>query len=145
LTLEQILAWADDHHRRTRSWPTDKSGPIAGSRDETWKGVAMALRFGYRGLRAGVTLAHLLADRRGARNRASLPRLSLMQILVWAKEHFKRTGSWPTQHSGAVTEASRETWAGLNLALRFGYRGLSGGSSLARLLHGRSSATHVSR
>jgi hypothetical protein len=137
LTLEQILAWADDYHRRTGSWPTDKSGPIRGSREETWSGVALALRFGYRGLRAGLSLAQLLARERGARNRASLPPLNSAQVLVWAKEHFQRTGSWPTQHSGLVTGAMGETWAGLDLALRFGYRGLRGGSSLARLRQSR--------
>src|SRR3989344_3163879 len=26
LTIEQILQWADDHHKRTGKWPTDKSG-----------------------------------------------------------------------------------------------------------------------
>jgi hypothetical protein len=91
LTPEQILAWADDHHRRTGSWPTDKSGPIHSSREETWSGVALALRFGYRGLQAGLSLAQLLARERGARNRASLLPLSQAQVLVWAKEHFQRT------------------------------------------------------
>jgi hypothetical protein len=47
--FDQILTWAVDHHRRYGTWPTDESGPIAAAQGEIWKGVAMALRFGYAG------------------------------------------------------------------------------------------------
>ena len=52
----------------------------------------------------------------------------------WSDRHHKRTGSWPTQFSGSVSGAAGETWAGINAALRYGYRGLPGGDSLFRLL-----------
>jgi hypothetical protein len=97
----------------------------------------MALRFGYRGLRGGLSLARLLAAQRGVRNRASLPRLSVARLLAWAREHRRRTGLWPDQDSGPVARAAGETWSAIDLALRYGHRGLPGGSSLARLV-GRS-------
>jgi hypothetical protein len=133
LRLGQVLGWAAAHRRRTGAWPTSDSGPVAGAPGETWKGVDMALRQGYRGLPGGASLARLLARRRGVRNRADLPRLTCTVIVGWARAHRRRTGRWPTRASGAVLEAPGETWAGVEAALRQGYRGLPGGSSLVRL------------
>jgi hypothetical protein len=96
--------------------------------------VDLALRGGYRGLPGGTSLARLLARRLGIRNRASLPPLNPEQIRRWAERHYRRTGAWPTRDSGPVLDAPEETWRGLDLALRGGYRGLPRGSSLARLL-----------
>jgi hypothetical protein len=137
LRLEQILEWADGHHRRTGFWPTSKSGPVRDAPEETWKGVDMALHWGYRGLRGGTTLAQLLAQRRGIRNRTNLPRLDYPHILDWANAHHRRTGDWPTKDTGRIAGVVSETWQRIDQALRRGYRGLPGGLSLARLLHGR--------
>jgi hypothetical protein len=52
----------------------------------------------------------------------------------WAKTHFRRTGTWPTVHSGSIAGSLAETWHRVDLALRRGYRGLPGRSSLALLL-----------
>ncbi len=62
------------------------------------------------------------------------PILSVKQILEWADAHFERTGRWPKEHSGPITDAPGETWLAVTSALREGLRGLSGGSSLPRLL-----------
>jgi hypothetical protein len=60
--------------------------------------------------------------------------LAIGQILAWADAHRRATGQWPTQSSGPVAKAPGENWAAVNDALKTGYRGLPGGSSLARLL-----------
>ena len=133
LTLAQILTWADAHCRRTGSWPTENSGPVVGAPGETWKGLAMALRFGYRGLRGGPSLARQLSAKRGVRNRTNLPQLSVARVITWGREHVRRTGSWPNRDSGAVSGKAGETWSGIEMALRYGHRGLPGGSSLAQL------------
>src|SRR5262249_52289094 len=65
--------------------------------------------------------------------RKDLP-LTVEQILAWADAHKARTGAWPQARSGPIPEAPGETWAGINMALYKGYRGLPPGSSLARLL-----------
>jgi hypothetical protein len=132
-----ILAWADAHHRRTGRWPNSKSGPIADVTGETWKGVDLALRQGWRGLRRGPSLAQLLAQVRRARNRVNLPRLTEVKILAWADEHYRLHGVWPTQNSGGVAGAPEETWGAITSALRDGYRGLPGSTSLAKLLDAR--------
>jgi hypothetical protein len=134
LSVEQILTWADEHHRRTGQWPNEYSGPVKGAAGETWSAINSALIHGFRGCPGGSSLIRLLAERRGVRNRAGLPHLSTAQILKWVDALHGRTGLWPRQNSGPVHDAPGETWCGINSALRFGGRGLRGGSSLCRLL-----------
>jgi hypothetical protein len=140
LSEARVLAWADAHRRRTGGWPGRHSGPVAGAPGETWRGVDDALRGGGRSLRGGTSLAGLLARERGARNRAALPRLRPGEIVAWARAHRRRTGRWPRGKSGPVAGAPGETWKGVEMALRWGYRGLPGGTSLARLLALRAGA-----
>jgi hypothetical protein len=134
LSIEQILAWADALHQQTGRWPTTEMGPIAEAPGETWHGVHGALSKGLRGLPGGSSLAKLLEQERGVRNRAGLPRLSRKQILAWAQDYFRRTGQWPTRDSGPIPNAPSETWSTVDTALHRGSRGLRGRSSLAKLL-----------
>ena len=134
LYISQILEWADAHFARMGRWPTRKSGFIRGTVNDTWMKIDSALLNGYRGLRKGSTLALLLMEHRGLRHPHHLPDLTEKQILQWADEHLVRTGDWPTKDSGKVTEAPSETWKGIHHALRYGYRGWPGGSTLARFL-----------
>lgn len=134
LSVEQILGWADAHHARTGEWPKVKSGPVLDAPGESWNAVVVALALGARGLPGGMTLARLLAERRGVRNSRGLPRLNVKQIRAWAEAHRRREGRWPTGRSGAVREAPGETWGAIQTALVQGGRGLPGGSSLSRLL-----------
>jgi hypothetical protein len=50
VTEEQILAWADEHQRRTGAWPEAQSeawsGVIPGTVRETWRSLDRALRHG---------------------------------------------------------------------------------------------------
>ncbi len=132
LSEEQILGWADEYFRVHRKWPNHYSGQIAGT-TETWCGVNQALLRGYRGLPGGRTLAQLLGERRGARNRRTLPQLSEEQILAWADAHFKHHRRWPTASPDPI-DGTDETWRRVSRALHEGLRGLPGGSSLSKLL-----------
>jgi hypothetical protein len=134
LTTDQILKWADSHHERTGEWPIVTSGDIVDAPGETWTAMEMALRNGNRGLPGGSSLAQLLAQERGKRNIASLPRLYTDVILAWADAHYKRTGKWPTSYSGPVAEAPDENWYSIDANLNYGNRGLPGGTTLSRLL-----------
>lgn len=142
LTTDQVLAWADEHHARTGAWPGRKSGPVGGAAGETWAAVDAALSRGSRGLPPGGSLAQLLAESRGVRNPAALPRLTTRTILAWADEHHARTGDWPTAGSGPVADAAGEVWSAVETALSMGCRGLPGGDSLARLLARRRGRRH---
>ncbi|MGH7136827.1 MAG: hypothetical protein ACREHD_13895, partial [Pirellulales bacterium] len=134
LTIKQILAWVDAHFERHGRWPTKDSGPVEDSPGNTWAAVNIALWRGLRGLKGGSSLARLLAERRGVRNRHVLPKFSTARILAWCDAHHRRTGKWPNSRSGAIQEMPADTWAIVDGALREGLRGLRGGSSLARLL-----------
>ena len=135
LTIEQILAWADAHHERTGRWPNQKSGPVHGEPSLTWLAVNSTLRMGQRGLSGASSLPRLLVESRGVRSQCALPTLTYRQILGWADAHHKRTGKWPIAESGPVEDSGGETWKGIDHALRHGFRGIPGGTSLARLLH----------
>lgn len=134
LTEKQILQWADAHHNRTGKWPDLRSGPVRDAPGEHWATINNALQLGRRGLPGADSLAKLLHRRRGVRKRSYLARLSIAQVLRWAKAHRRRTGDWPNVKSGTVVGADRLTWPTLDAALRRGWRGLPGGTSLARLL-----------
>jgi hypothetical protein len=134
LSLDQILDWADQHHARTNGWPKRSTGTIPGSLGETWYKVDKALGNGGRGLPRRSSLAQLLEARRGVRNIAHLPRLTIRKILEWADAHHDRTGAWPHKDSGPVEGQPGEDWANVDAALRGGWRGLRKGSSLPRLL-----------
>ena len=134
LTAEKILDWADVHCRRTGKWPNKDSGIIPDTEGEKWMCVDAALHDGGRGLPSDLSLAKLLAEHRGVRNRKAIPPLTEEQILVWADVYLERTGAWPTKKSGPIPEAPGETWSAADAALQKGNRGMPGGSSLALLL-----------
>jgi hypothetical protein len=132
LTIARILAWADAHYRRHGTWPFWKAGPIAGTKNETWAGVAFALYSGTRGMKGNVSLARLL--RRARRVYVRRPALDKAIIFRWARAHHRRTGEWPGPQSGAIHDAPGETWLAVTDSLQMGRRGLSPGSSLTKLL-----------
>jgi hypothetical protein len=134
LTTAQILAWADHHHQRTGLWPRAGSGRVLDQPGEDWEQIDRALRKGKRGLPGRSSLARLLAQKRGVRNRCSLPRLTEDQIAAWARAYRRRTGRWPVHRREEVEEAPGELWCNIDGCLRRGGRGLPGGSSLYDLL-----------
>src|SRR5262249_35006724 len=62
------------------------------------------------------------------------PPLTVRRILKWADEHCKQTGSWPNQYSGRLIDDPQENWGAIDQALRYGSRGLAGGSTLHQVL-----------
>jgi hypothetical protein len=143
LTVAEILAWADAFKKRRGRWPISKDGRIREAVDDTWCSVDKALRGGRRGLPVASSMARLLSEHRGVRNRKGLPPYTVAQVLTWADEHYRRTGRWPNEDSGPIKEATGETWKAVEAALRQGARGFPGGSSLARLLAKRRGARNV--
>jgi hypothetical protein len=87
-----------------------------------------------------MSLAKLLAARRGARYRYRPPELTEAQILEWADRYRRVVGAWPRTGSGVIPGTDGETWGAVDAALSAGKRGLPGGSSLVRLLAARRGA-----
>jgi len=137
LTFAKILAWADAFHERTGRWPSAHLGPVVEAPDEDWKNIHQSLQRGLRGLPSRTTLACFLEERRGKEHNLHLPFLSQKQILAWADAHFNLTGQWPQSSLGPIAGTARETWHGVDAALRTGLRGLRGGSSLPLLLQAK--------
>jgi hypothetical protein len=132
ITVEQILGWADEHHRLTGRWPGVDSKPVGLPPGLTWLSVRTALDKGLRGLPGGSSLVKVLVEHRGYE--ASRPRLTVESILAWADVHHAATGKWPSERTVAVAGNPGESWTAISQALAVGTRGLPGGSSLARLL-----------
>ena len=103
---------------------------------ETWQQIEGSLRGGWRGLPGGTTLVRLLAEHRGRKTPTptGIPRLTVEQILAWADAHNAAHGRWPNAHSGPIADAPTQNWSKIDMALSKGLRGLSGGTSLSRLL-----------
>jgi hypothetical protein len=145
LTVETIRAWAEAHHRASGLWPTAREGAVAGVPGEYWSVINKALRLGQRGLPGGSSLAQLLAAMPGPASKPSGPRpkLTVDQVLAWAKAHHAATGGWPKPSSGPVAGAPGETWSNLHNALVHGSRGLPAGRGLADLIRQRLDPTVV--
>ena len=134
LTLKQILAWADNHRKRTGKWPTSLSGTVLSVPNEHWRLIDDALRLGRRELTPGSSLAKLLVKHRSKPNIRELPPLTVKGILRWADAHHRRTGNWPKAEVVTVHGVPGVTWNMINAALMRGTRGLRGGSTLGKVL-----------
>jgi hypothetical protein len=138
LTLQEVLFWADVHHKVHGRWPCANSGAVTGAPGEPWSAINSALRLGLRGLQGGSSLPRLLAARRNVRNKMGLPRQTEAVILSWADAHYRRTGEWPkASTSGPVDGQPGETWYKIDLSLCLGLRGRPGGDTLLLLLRRR--------
>ena len=120
LTINDILAWADAHHRRTGKWPRRVSGQVFAARRYTWKQIDDALQRGNHGLAGGSSIAKLLYHKRNARYQRALPPLRIKQILAWADAHHAKTGQWPNYKSGPVLGGpAGEAWRTVHFGLYF--------------------------
>lgn len=137
LTIKKILRWADDHYRRFKKWPGQKSGPVIAAPGETWSRVVQALLTGGRGLPVKIPLGRLLFEQRGVRTVFSTPDLHINRILEWADAHHARHGHWPSKLSGPIEDAPGESWNAIHIALRTGTRGLDTGWTLSSLIRDR--------
>lgn len=72
-------------------------------------------------------------------------RLTLAQVLKWAGAYRQRTGSWPKYTSGRIPGTGGLNWRSIENALRYGLRGLAGGSTLAQLLQERRGVRNAKR
>jgi len=139
LTMDEIAGCAAAEHERSGQWVTKASGPVLQAPGEDWASIDQALREGRRSLPEGSSLARLLAERFGVRNRKALPPFDLDTLAVWARNHQLRRGRLPAVASGPIEESPGDTWRGVDDAFKNHGRGLvnTGFRSLAHFLQER--------
>jgi len=131
-----LLRWADAYHEATGKWPSGntrrwKSIPVS------WAAVDEAVRSGrVKGVKAGMRLHGFLTTQRDVpRRRVTAKKLTVGQVLAWARQHHDRTGRWPTTLDGQITGGPKGlSWQKLNFGLRAGRYGLPTREYLGSLL-----------
>lgn len=109
-TEQQILRWADDHHRRTGEWPTIRAGTVSAAPAETWEAVNEALRRGTRGMPGGSSLPRLLVSSGRKFRKATRSPLQVKQVLAWLDAYFARHGCWPGEEDGKIDGEGKLSW-----------------------------------
>ena len=130
LTTDSILDDCLRYFKKHKRYPTQRDGA-------KWKNIHQALRNGHRGLPGGSSLHQLLVYH-GFKKETKLEVGSLteIQIVKAAKVYHKKHGKWPSLSSVDAARGFdfKVSWRSINSALRGGFRGLPGGSSLHQLL-----------
>jgi hypothetical protein len=136
LTEELICDLSVSFFNENGEWPSIRSGAVrGGSNGDTWKGYDRCLSHGLRGMAGGSTLADLLERKFGVNNSGNKPSLSFEFIKERSMAYLYKNGRFPTSRSGVVDGGNWcDTWCAYNRALSDGYRGLPGGSSLAKFI-----------
>lgn len=135
-SVKKILAAADAYHRQTGNWPHVEEDSLAPGIGEPWRRIDQALRGGTRGLPGGSSLFQVLVQQRGMARHARKRPIAVDEILRWADAHHRRTGQWPSNHSGAIPELPGMSWLLIDDLLRKAKRGLPR-TTLAQLLSER--------
>jgi hypothetical protein len=133
LTEEKILSWADAELAASGKWPHAVAGDVRDVPGESWPAIDRALRFGFRGLPEGGSIAQLLEKHRGAVNHLEPRRMTEKKIARWARAFYKTHRRWPTRSAGAIP-GTPFTWCAVSVALGRGLHGLPGGTTLPRVL-----------
>lgn len=121
-------------HATLPSRDSGDASPYFG-RPETWRGIHNALVYGYRGLPKGSSLAEFKVRNGLQPARVKRPQLTLQKIRAAMRAFYKVHGVHPHQRSGDASAyfGHPETWGAVDSALRKGYCGLKGGTSLRNL------------
>jgi hypothetical protein len=104
--------------------------------DENWSTINGALNHGCRRLPGNDSIAKLLERNGRKTNLLNQHNLTEDIILEACDKYNTITGKWPIAITkDLVPGLPNETWKSIESALRYGYRGLLGKCSLAKLLH----------
>lgn len=142
LSIELIIDWLRQYMNKYNKKPRMQSGiiefAIGPYENITWSAINAALWKGGRGLPGGSSLANLIEEQFGIRNKMNLPGLTEAIIHEWIEQFIKKYHRKPIASDGTVEFANGrytgETWGAIDSSLLAGVRGLIGGSSLAQFI-----------
>lgn len=146
LLRDDLLDWIAAHHELTGALPDADSGPVLDEPGEAWRAIDASLRHGTRRTGGRSSLESFIASHYREPYEGIGQPLSEAKIVKWIRDFRDRTGKHPTARSAYVfappkgvdrrSEADRpgERWTTIDRALREGWRGLPGKSSLAKLV-----------
>lgn len=134
LKKDEILGWAECHHKQFRRWPVRYSGPVRGVAGENWLAIDLALKLGLRGLPHGSSLNQLIRTAHGEVLSRGPAKFSVHQVYGWCEAFRDKHGVWPTRRSGRIPEAPSFTFRAIDSALRKGRYSLPAGSCLEKVI-----------
>lgn len=142
LSEELIVNWVTQFIDIHKEKPFRSSGVIEFASGEykgiTWLAVDSALKRGKRGVSGKSSLASLIEKNFSLKNHMNLSPLTEELIISWVVQYIDIHEKKPGQSSGEIEFVSEAykgiTWLAVNTALDKGGRGLSGGSSIAKLI-----------
>lgn len=142
LSEKLIVNWVAQFIDIHKEKPLRSSGVIEFASGEhkgiTWFAVDSALKRGKRGISEKSSLASLIEKNFSLKNHMNLSPLTEELIISWVVQYMDIHGKKPGQGSGEIEFVSEAykgiTWLAVNTALDKGGRGLSGGSSIAKLI-----------
>lgn len=129
-TKEYIIECAKNWKKLNNDWPKKGDGLINDDSQFKWIQVHNWLLRTYE-----LTLAGFLFQELGVIHHLAKNKLSVSQIIEWAKHHYDTKGDWPTHRSGPVLAQPTEDWARIRYCLLEGLRGLPSKKSLEVLLY----------
>ena len=129
LAIAKILRLADAWYEKYETWPKKSSGNVLSLENLTWSKIDKQLQRTDWG-----SFANLLFLKRDVRHHLKQDKLTIHQIIEWAKDHFGKTKEWPTYKSGNVLAEPSENWSAIRSNLVAGGRGLPKGLSVEKVL-----------
>ena len=129
----RVLDWADAFFATHGDWPRWDSGPIPGSSGETWYSVSAAFVLGQRGIRPARSLASFFAHHERVRCNLEGRRLTVGQIMAWAKTWPSEPADGPGVRSGPIPGQGGLTWYAVSKVVWMGLAGRPAGTSLSLL------------
>ncbi len=134
LSEEKIVEAAREYYKLYGKLPTGESRePVPGLKGESWIALYMACYKGFRTLTKGRTLSMILAPLRKELGLTNT--LTEAAIIEAAREFYKIHGKLPNQASEeSVPGMNGESWRQIDAACRLGYRSLTKGRTLIKIL-----------
>lgn len=133
LDVSMIIKELKKYHKKNKKYPNKRDASFFLADGTSATSLDQALRMGFRGLDGGSSLAKLIEEISGKPSHTNKMKLTESIIKKEIISFYMKNKQYPTQCS-KESKPFGSTWVSIDLALRSGFRGLEGGSSLSKLV-----------